>query len=159
MQRTEVAQAMVVLLERGERITTRTIRDVIGHGSLRDISAHLRDLTAGESAVEETGAQDEPVPPADMRPPVVPPGAHTLATSGVVPHEHTQHTQAEEPEPLTVVGARLQQLYDGRMDVREIVAAEVARGTVPPLGAAEWSVRLVDRLLVMYAGLRRGLEG
>jgi plasmid replication DNA-binding protein KfrA len=69
MDRDTVAQAARQLQERGDPISARAVRRVIGRGSHRDIGAHLR-------ALETT----PPALPAAVRDagPVVPPAAAAL---------------------------------------------------------------------------------
>ena len=45
-------------------------------------------------------------------------------------------------------------LCTSRMPLAEIAAQEAAHGVPPPLGAALWDKRVVDRVLVHYAAWR-----
>src|SRR5437773_2544175 len=103
VERGDVAEAVMLLLERGEKVTTRSVRGVLGHGSLRDISAHLKTLV-GE-------VEEEPLPclPAPLAP------------------------QAEAPEPQApyALWEVLHQALEAGRSAQDIAAQLEAEG-VPP---------------------------
>jgi Plasmid replication region DNA-binding N-term len=174
MQREEVRAAMVVVLERGDRVTTRTVRNVLGYGSLRDISEHLRALTQEEEPgpsspddlFPETIGQEENVHNMQhisgtrLRPQAAPEVTHAPVMPRVAASGHTPHTQAEDaPQGPHALWDRLHALVDAGISVAAIAAQLTADGVPVALGAPRWDRRVVDRCLVYRAAMLRGLEG
>jgi Plasmid replication region DNA-binding N-term len=128
MERGDVAEAAMQLLERGVPVTTRTVREVLGGGSFRDISAHLKALL-GE---EEPGEADvvPPAYPTVPRPVPPAPGAPQAADA-----------------PLDPVAQLVATLWNGGLEVPQIIKRLVAAGARPPDGFPAWSWMAVSRTM------------
>jgi hypothetical protein len=153
MERGDVAEAMMILLERGEPVTVRSIREVLGQGSFRDISEHLKTLMGDEdeetpeerpSACVQDAGRGSVGMPTDLARTSVPVPGQDLAPEVLPFHELAQHVQA---------------LYDSGMPLEQIVARLEAEGVPPVLGARQWDKFVIDRTLTYHASQRRaGLQ-
>jgi hypothetical protein len=136
VEKGDVAEAMMILLERGEKVTVRNVREVLGHGSFRDIGTHIKALMGEEERdeeilpfLEESGTREQAPAP----------------------------TPAPIPDPYATF-ARVQALFDRGLALDVIAAQLTADGVRPLLGAAAWTPQVVDRVLVHAAAAQRGQQ-
>src|SRR5690349_6000056 len=114
MEKQYVQAAVLVLRSRGEKITTRTVREVLGKGSYRDI---LECLKVTGTNVEEDGPIEDgdPAPPALME--------EISPACALVPgNEH----QAGPADDAMVPAAPPTLLGKAETRLREAIAAEHA---------------------------------